>query len=150
MEPLGWNALGRVPGTVAAALILGPIMLWVSWRLSRCAEPRPLILPYFLWLISAATFFPPVANDYSLVFLPLAVVATWDRRDPVLVHVSMGLLLLWLQPWQLDISPRVLIFGKTAGMWAMGVSLIWRIREQSCLERARDASPALVSLPEAA
>jgi hypothetical protein len=150
VEPLGLAALGRLPGIVPAVLILGPIMLWVSWRLSRCALPGALVLPYFLWLISAATFFPPVANDYSLVFLPLAVAAVWDRRDPVWVHVSMGVLLLWWQPWQLDVGPRVLIVGKVAALWAVGISLAGRIREQSTREQLQNDAPMLVALPEAA
>lgn len=150
VEPLGWNLLTRLPGNVAAALILGPVLGWVSWRLYRCPEPRRVILPYFFWLTAAATFFPPVANDYSLVFLPLAVAAIWDRRDPVMVHVCMGLLLLSWQPWQLEVGPRVLIFGKVAAVWAVGVSLATRIHEQSCRELAQHTTPTLVALPEAA
>ncbi len=131
VEPLGFNSLVRMRGTLAALFILGPIIGLVSWQIYRCAEPRRLILPYFLWMTAAATFLPPIANDYSLVFLPLAVVALWDRRDPLLVHLTMGLLLLWWQPWQLDIGPRVLMAGKVAGLWAMGISLMNRTCEQN-------------------
>ena len=150
VEPLRSELLGRLPGMVAALLILGPIIGWVSWRLFRCPEPSRAILPYFLWITATATFFPPVANDYSLVFLPLAIVATWDRRDPALVHMAMGLLLLWWQPWQLDVSARVLILGKVAALWAVGVSLIYRIREQTHLVESVASTPDLVSLPQAA
>ena len=150
VEPLGSKLLGRVPGMVAALLILGPIIGWVSWRLFRCPEPSRAILPYFLWMTATASFFPPVANDYSLVFLPLAVLATWDRRDPAPVHMAMGLLLLWWQPWQLEVGPRVLMFGKVAAVWAVGVSLLYRIREQSHLVELASTTPDLVSLPQAA
>ncbi|HEV8058302.1 MAG TPA: glycosyltransferase family 87 protein, partial [Gemmataceae bacterium] len=150
VEPLGLKPLVRLPGGLAAALILGPIIGWVSWQIYRCTEPRRLILPYFLWLTAAATYLPPVANDYSLVFLPLAVVALWDRRDPLLVHLVMGLLLLWWQPWQLDIGPRVLMVGKVAGLWAMGISLINRVCEQNQRVELTDMSQTIVSLPRAA
>jgi hypothetical protein len=150
VEPLGSTLLGRLPGMVAALLILGPIIGWVSWRLFRCPEPSRAILPYFLWMTAAATFFPPVANDYSLVFLPLATVATWDRRDPAPVHMLMGLTLLWWQPWQLDVGARVIILSKVAALWAVGVSLSYRIREQSQVVESASSTPDLVSLPQAA
>ena len=93
---------------------------WVGELAALFVVQRPsrAILPYFLWLTAAATFLPPVANDYSLVFLPLAIVAIWDRRDPTPVHMVMGLVLLWWQPWQLDVSARVLILlrsGRSLG-----------------------------------
>jgi hypothetical protein len=150
VEPIGLKPLIRLPGGIAAALILGPIVGWVSWRLYRCPEPRRVILPYFLWMTATATFFPPVANDYSLIFLPLAIVATWDRRDPVPVHIAMGLLLLWWQPWQLDVGPRVLMLGKVAGLWAVGVSLMSRIREQNHRAELAHSTRTVVSLPQAA
>jgi hypothetical protein len=150
VEPLGWKPLVVLSGNVAAALMLGPIIGWVSWRLYRCPEPRQIILPYFLWLTAAATFFPPVANDYSLVFLPLAIVATWDRRDPAPVHMALGLLLLWWQPWQLEVGPRVLMVGKVAALWATGVSLSGRIREQSQREEMHCTTRTVASLPQAA
>jgi Glycosyltransferase family 87 len=150
IQPLGLEPLMRLPGIVAACLVLGPILAWTSWKIHGCAEPRRLILPYLLWLTAAASFFPPVANDYSLVFLPLAVVATWDRRDPVWVHLALGLLLLWWQPCQIDAGPRVLLVGKIAGVWAMGMSLMYRTGEQNELAKQENVAETVISLPRAA
>ncbi|CAN5400395.1 hypothetical protein BH10PLA2_BH10PLA2_38760 [soil metagenome] len=150
VEPFALKPLTRLPGLVAAALIFGPILLWTSRRICRMAEPRRVLLPYLLWLASLASFFPPVANDYSLVFLPLAVVMTWDRRDPVLVHLAMGLLLLSWQPYQLEVGPRVLMFGKVAAIWAVGISIVYRVREQEQSTEQVPTSELVNSLPRAA
>jgi Glycosyltransferase family 87 len=133
VEPWSSARLTQLPGLAAALAILGPGIGMVCWRLGRCAEPGRVALPFFLWLTAAATFLPPVANDYSLVFLPLAIVATWDRRDTPLVHVAMGVALLWWQPWQLAVGPRLLIVGKIAAVLAVGLSLLTRIREQDAV-----------------
>ncbi len=150
VEPFGLKPLIRFPGLFAAGLILGPILLWTSWQVYRYGEPRRLILPYFLWLTALASFFPPVANDYSLVFLPLAVLASWDRRDPVWVHMALALLLLSWQPWQIDVGARVLIFGKVAAIWAVGISIVGRAREQVPSAEQSASGRAIVSLPRAA
>ena len=150
VEPLGLKPLSRLPGLVAAGLILGPVLVWTSWRVFRYAASSRLILPYFLWLTALASFFPPVANDYSLVFLPMAVVAAWDRRDPVWVHMTLALLLLSWQPWQIDVGPRLLMFGKVAAIWAVGASIVGRAREQSQVADLSTDGETIVSLPRAA
>ena len=93
--------LNRVPGNVAALGLLMPLAGWVSFRIYRCSQASNLALPYFVWLAGLATFLPQIANDYNLVYLPLAALILWDRRDPVLVHLMMTPLLFWWQPVQL-------------------------------------------------
>ena len=64
---------------------------------------------------SADTFLPPVSNDYNLFFLPVAALAVWDRRDPVVVHMLMGLLALWWQPLGLPLDGKLLLVIKVLG-----------------------------------
>lgn len=120
-----------IPGTIAAILVLGPIIGLVSsriYRLPRAAVSK-VSFPYLLWLVALATFFPPIANDYNLVLLPLAALCVYDSRDRPLVHILMAYLLLWWQPFKLPISGGLLLTFKVAGCWAVGLSLIARARE---------------------
>lgn len=125
--PLRW--LLRIPAKAGAACFIMPAVLWVNYRLWRCPNARLVIYPYLVWLVAAATFVPPVANDYSLVFLPVAVLAVWDRRDALWIHVLMAFLLLWWQPFVLPIGPRLLFAFKYLGLLAAGGSLLTRMRE---------------------
>jgi hypothetical protein len=123
--------LARIPGTVAAGSFVLSLALWVSHRMYRCPEGRRLVYPYLLWLAALATFLPPISNDYNLFFLPLAAVAVWDRRDPVVVHLLMALLLLWWQPLLLPIGPNLLFAFKLLGFLGVTLSLLKRIGEQN-------------------
>ncbi len=127
--PLHW--LGWIPGSVAAACLLTPLLAWVTYRVYRCPKRSRLAYPYLLWVLALATFVPPVANDYNLFFLPMAAVAVWDRRDPLLVHLAMALLLLWWQPLLLPIGGRILLPIKLCGLAAVAVSLSERACELS-------------------
>ena len=104
---------------------------WVAYRLYRCPTPEPFLVPVFLWATAIGTFVPTVANDYSLVFLPLAAVAAWDRRDPPAAHAALGFLLIVLQPVSFYFSPSVALGGKVAGVIAVGFCLAARLREQT-------------------
>jgi hypothetical protein len=122
--PLAW--LGRIPGSVAALVLIVPGALWLARRLKEGAEREELLYPLFLWLAAAGTFVPHVANDYNLVYLPLAALAVWDRRDPVLVHLGMALLLLWTQPMVLSMGPALLLGVKYLSLAAVAGSLLAR------------------------
>jgi hypothetical protein len=119
----------KVPGPVAAAAVLGPLLLWVAYRVYRCPEPRRVVLPFLLWTAGLATFVPKVANDYNLFFVPLAALAVWDRRDPVLVHIGLAFLLLWAQPIGFWMNTSVLFALKLAVVFTVAVSLVNRVRE---------------------
>jgi hypothetical protein len=69
---------------------------------------------------------PRIANDSNFYYPPLAV---WDRRDPLLVHPGMSLLLLWWQPFALPIGNREFFLRKVLGFLAVTRSLVSRIRE---------------------
>jgi hypothetical protein len=150
--PLLWKDtalafLGRIPGTLAALGLILPLAILVSHRVSRCAEPKHLLLPYLLWLAAAATFIPKLSIDYNLVFLPLVVIAVWDRRDPVIVHLLMAFLTLWAQPMGVPISPALLLGFKYLTLAATAVSLAIRAQEQTALCRNQQRQGAAVSKP---
>lgn len=122
--------LRKIPPPVAAGLLLVPALLTVSAQVARSRDAAPLIAPYLLWLTALATFAMPYAIDYNLVPLPLAALCVWDRRDPVLVHIMMGLLLLWWQPIALDVSGNVLLVIKLGAIYAVGYCLVRRAMER--------------------
>lgn len=127
----GVRRLADMPPTLAAFLVLAPIVLAVSWSIFRCRDATRLQYPYLVWLTGAATYLPLVSNDYNLFFLPLAALAVWDRRDPVWVHLLMAYMLLWWQPLWLPVGPKLLLLSKLLGLIAVGGSLITRAAEQA-------------------
>jgi hypothetical protein len=142
-----FRALAKIPNAVGALAVIMPGVSWISWRLWRCPAPKALIGPYLLWLASAAVFIPEVSNDYNLVFLPLAAVAVWDRRDPIPVHMGMGLCAVWCQPVPLGISSFTLLGMKLLSLAAVGGSLLCRIHEQTatgelCLDNEKPIAEA--------
>jgi hypothetical protein len=150
--PLLWRdtrlaGLGQIPGTLAALGLILPLVLLVSRRVFHCAEPKHLLVPYLLWLAAAATFIPKISIDYNLVFLPLAVIGVWDRRDPVFVHLSMAFMLLWAQPLGVPIGPILLLGFKYVTLTAVAVSLAIRAREQTSLCRNEEAQASAVRSP---
>ena len=93
-------------------------------------ESIPAGLSVFVLGVGAGFVRAADANDYSLVFLPLAALAVWDRRDPLMVHVALGLLLLWWQPLALPIDARLLFVIKFLGLGAVGACLVRRASQQ--------------------
>ena len=121
--------LARIPGSVGAAGLLMPLAAWVSYRVWRCPGRERLAFPYLCWLLALGTFLPTIAVDYNLLYLPVAVLAVWDRRDPVAVHMMIGLLMLWWQPLALPVDGRVMLAVKVLGLVAVALSLAARARE---------------------
>jgi hypothetical protein len=130
--------LGRLPGTIGWGLLVFPLVLGVSFWVATVADPSRLLYPYFLWLTASATYLPPVANDYSLFFLPLAALTVWDRRDKALVHVLMAVLLLWWQPIWMLISAKFLWYCKLISLGSVGLVLLLRAGEQNGEAEAED------------
>lgn len=126
-----WSGLTHVSSTVAGLAVVVSLVLAVSVWIYRSRETASMIYPYLLWIVSAATFVPAMANDYSLLLLPMAAIAVWDRRDPAHVHILMAYLLLWWQPFALPMDGRILLVCKLAGLVAVGLCLIGRTREQT-------------------
>jgi hypothetical protein len=127
----GW--LGLLPGKMIAAALLISALAWVTCHVYTCPRREAVAYPYLLWIIALATFVPPVSNDYNLVFLPLAVLAVWDRHDPLLVQVALALLLIWWQPIGMSISGNAFLVIKLLGLGAVAVCLVERACEQTRL-----------------
>ena len=123
--------LGLFSGKLLAAMLLIPPLVWVTYHVYSCPGRDKLTYPYLLWLVALATFVPPVSNDYNLFFLPLAVLAVWDRRDPLLVQVALALLLIWWQPIGMSIKGMPLLVIKLLSLGAIAVCLVERTFEQS-------------------
>lgn len=124
------NWLAHLPGAAGWGLLVFPVVLWVSYWISRIPDPSPLIYPYFLWLIASATYLPPIANDYSLFFLPLAALAVWDCRDRAILHVLMAFLLIWWQPIRPPLSNKDLYYCKLVSLVSVALLLVMRAWEQ--------------------
>jgi hypothetical protein len=129
--PVIWRSLwagtplALLPGQVGTGLLLGPLLVWVSWQMYRCPDNERLSFPYFFWLVALGAFAPVVANDYNLAPLLLVVLAIWSRADRWVVHAAFAALLLWWQPIALPFVPgRVYLFIKLAGVIAAGYSLV--------------------------
>jgi hypothetical protein len=135
-------ALGRLPGSAGAAALLLPLAGWVALRVTRSQKGTELAYPLTLWLVSLGTFLPKVAADYNLVFLPLAILATWDRRERPAVHLGMLLAFLALQPFRFDASARFLFLCKLAGLVAVGLSLVRKAAEPAEIPGANQSAYA--------
>ena len=125
------RALRKVPSPIAAALLLLPLVVYVSRTVGRSPNPGPLIAPYLLWMSAAATFGMPYAVDYNLVSLPIVALCVWDRRDSVLVHMSMAFFMVWWQPIAMRVGGELLLCCKLAALFATGYSLTRRVVELS-------------------
>jgi hypothetical protein len=123
-----YPSLAAIPGAAVWACLALPLVAWVTLTVRRQPSNPALLYPFLAWLTAVATFLPTVSNDYNLGVLVLAALAVWDRRDPVLVHVLLGLLLLWWQPVRLTIGAEVLLIFKCLGVVAVGISLVERAR----------------------
>lgn len=138
--PYSWKALwtgsrlailARIPGTVAAGAIIGGLLAWVFLATIRSRDPRPAVVPLLFWITAAATFVPKVSNDYNFVFLPMAMLAVWDRRDPLVVHAGLGVVCLILQPIAFPMSTSVTFGFKLIGLVLTAYCLTTRLREQN-------------------
>jgi hypothetical protein len=150
-SPLG-KPLLFLSGDMAAGLFVFVLGAWVSYDVYRSKHTEALFYPLLLWLNALGSCVGAIANDYSLMFLPLAVLSAFSLRDPWFVRISLALLLVWWQPFALDIHPVVLLFIKLLALVAMGVSLTRRARELSAGAEqspslAREHEPVLESNP---
>jgi hypothetical protein len=132
--------LRRVPGALAAAALLLPAVAVVGRRVAGAGSDPRLTFPFFLWLTTAATFGMPYSNDYNLLPLPLCALAVWDRRDPVWVHLALGLLVACWQPLRPPVDAEVLFVVKLGALYAAGASLCARAR--GCAAGASEAARA--------
>lgn len=129
-EPCAWNhslslswpflfahtPLRFFTGEKGALVIIGGSIAWVSLQVWRTREvAKELLAPYLLWIIAAATFLPPVSNDYNLAPLVLAFLALWNGRKPA-NYLILLVLAIWWQPIGLPISGKQMFFIKLIGL----------------------------------
>jgi hypothetical protein len=130
-------AIGYIDGVIAAAMLLLPLAIWVSRKVAAGPRGSLVFEAYLLWLIALATFLPKSACDYNLIFLPMAMICVWTRRDSWLVHGPMLLAVAALQPVAFHIAGRPLLLFKLCGLVATGLCLARRATEPaSDLSRA--------------
>jgi hypothetical protein len=129
--PLIWRDLGlpvlaRVPAVPVIGGLVLLIVLWVSWKVFRSRPVTVLAWPYLLWLTTMATLFSTVANDYGLLFLPLAVLAAWDRRDAWGTQLCVLPMLLWWQPLYIGLTGLPWLVIKVASIMLIGHLVVRR------------------------
>jgi hypothetical protein len=122
--------LASIPGNVAGSVLVVPFIIWAGYRASRCSDASAIVYPLFFWLLAVSCFLLPIAYDYKLVFLLLAVGASWDHGDPVVAHALLGLLFLQVQPFALEIDPRIAFLMKVGGLAGATISVSKRMSEQ--------------------
>jgi hypothetical protein len=128
--------LPQVPGIVVAAIVLLPLAAWVCWSVYRSDRRATVVFGLLAWLTALGTFAPAISFDYNLIFLPLAALAVWDRRDPVIAQAVLVLLMLWWQPFNLGIDGAFLSLVKLLGLVAVGYLIVRRARSDE-LDPAR-------------
>lgn len=134
---LSWPALfAHTPlrfftGNMGAWGIIGGLIWWVSLHVWRARDiAKALLAPYLLWIVAAATFVPPVSNDYNLAPLVLAFLALWQGRRP-LNYLVLLVLAFWWQPIGLPIPGKEMFFIKLFGLMGTGGLIVQQLRLSS-------------------
>jgi hypothetical protein len=122
----GLSVPQKFPASLVALAMLAPLLIWVTRRVYRSSNAEMLAFPLLAWFVAAASFVPEVANDYSLVFLPVAAVGAWSRSDPWPVHAGMLVGLVAYQPVALPVDGFVLLAMKLSMLIAVAGSLVQR------------------------
>lgn len=123
------SAIGHIDGVIAAIALLLPLAVWVSRKVATGPSGSLVFEGYLLWLTALATFLPKSACDYNLVFLPMAMLCVWSRRDSWLVHGAMLLAAAAMQPLAFHIAGRPLLLFKLCGLVATGICIARRATE---------------------
>jgi hypothetical protein len=123
------------PSAIAVGLVLA-LVLPVSARVRRSRDAAAFTYPLLLWVVAAASFVPDIANDYSLVFLPLAAVAVLGRGDPPVVWALVAASLAAYQPVAFPIPGAALLVSKVLFLVAVGIVIARRAAAQPALAEA--------------
>jgi hypothetical protein len=129
--PWPLSYLRQIPGTIAAPVLLLGLLGYVAWRFYKSPNSDRLIFPFMMWVVALGTFLPPIANDYSLVFLPIAAIALWSPKDHWALKLCMLCYIIAWQPIALPINGRVLLAFKVIGLIVTGACLLKRLEETS-------------------
>lgn len=124
---LGVPALGQIRGEPPVDLLVLAAVLAVSWKVFRSKPEAAVAWPYLLWLTTMGTLVNVTAYDYSLIFLPLAVLAAWSPRDPRRTQLCLLPMLLWWQPFYLGVTGPPWLLLKVASIFLVGCLVIRRL-----------------------
>ena len=124
---LGVPALGALPGTPAAATLVLLLIGAAGWHVYRAERRTDVAWPFLLWVVALGTFVSGISHDYNLIFVPLALLALWDARDPWWAQAIAGANLLWLQPLALGLGGAPLLLLKFTGTAAVGLLIRRRL-----------------------
>jgi hypothetical protein len=148
MKSLGMHSLQRLPGGLIAAVILVPLLVWVCVRVYRCPEPEKLVYPLLLWLNALATFYPLIANDYNLVYLPICIIAVYRITDPWYIQAGLASFLLWWQPFTLPINSYLFLAIKFIGLVMAGWCIVKRAEEMQLPQKTSNVGATANALVE--
>jgi hypothetical protein len=125
---LGAARLAMLPAERFVAVTVLVVVGWVGWRVFRARDRTGVIWPFFLWLAAMATMISPVAQDYNLLFIPLAVLAAWNSADSWRVQLCVGTVLLWWQPFYLGLANAPWLLLKVVSVALIGVLISRRLQ----------------------
>lgn len=116
--------LARIPGLLAAILIFGVSLLIVGLKIlkSKTVDSR-LVLAWWLWAASVATFVMPVSFDYNLIYFPVLLLLLYTNQLPKWVRYVFFLQFVWWFPLGILASNKVLMAVKLLGIFCTGVVL---------------------------
>jgi hypothetical protein len=128
---LGWPALAQMPAKTVTGGILMLTTLAVSWRVFRRGAGTAIAWPFLLWLAAMATMISPIAQDYNLLFIPLAVLSAWSATDSWRVQLCVGLVLLWWQPFFIGVANLPWLLLKVVSVILVGILIVCRLETTS-------------------
>jgi hypothetical protein len=117
----GYPAIQHIPGMIGMALILGPMIGWVAWKVYRAKTRDGVTWIFLLWITLAATFWMPVSYDYNLIYLPILALAVVSWRGGLLPMLLVLPVCLYLQPFTLPISLPLLLLFKLMALLGLGI-----------------------------
>jgi hypothetical protein len=113
-----------IPKFGAAVILIVIPCLVVFFIAVHSPNAKAVTTPLVLWLTAAFTFLPEVANDYNLVFLPLAMLVIWRPSHPWWLQGLFAYALLAYSPLQMPVDARLLFFCKLMGVYATGLAIL--------------------------
>ncbi len=136
---LGWPQLAQLPAQPIMGGLLLLAMIYVSWQVHRRAVGLALAWPFLLWLAGTATMIFPVANDYNLLFIPLAALAAWNAADSWRIQLCVAAILPWWQPFHFGLTDLAWLLLKSASVVLLGALILRRLDDAPLVPPAEPA-----------
>jgi hypothetical protein len=121
--------VAALPGQVTTAAILFIVMSAVAWPVLRRRSIGAAAWPFLLWVTAMGTMLLPIAHDYNLLFIPLAVLSAWSARDPWPVQLCAAAVLPWWQPFFTGATGLPWLLLKVVSVAGIGMLVVRRVRE---------------------